>query len=177
MNAFTAPQAGDTAVFTNSIEGFEQILSPEAVAFLVKLHDNFAPRVEELLAARATRQARYDAGELPDFLPETREIRESEWTIASIPDDLLDRRVEITGPTDSKMLINALNSGANTFMTCFEDAHSPTWQATLEGRPATRWNKRPKLRANSNQWLPPISGRDKIGGSSCGIAPCFPDAI
>ena len=119
---------------TAPIEGFESILSPEALEFLVGLHERFAPRVEELLAARQARQARFDAGELPDFLPETRQIRESEWKIAPIPEDLLDRRVEITGPTDRKMLINALNSGAKCFMACLEDAHSPTWHNSLEGQ-------------------------------------------
>jgi malate synthase len=134
MSASTAPGAGDSTVFTLPIDGFERILSPEAIEFLVKLHDNFAPRVEEILAARKARQAQFDAGELPDFLPETKEIRESDWTVAPIPEDLLDRRVEITGPTERKMLINALNSGAKCFMACLEDAHSPTWQATLEGQ-------------------------------------------
>ncbi|WP_018232317.1 malate synthase A [Thioalkalivibrio thiocyanodenitrificans] len=128
------PNYSDAVAFNGPIEGFEDLLTPEAVEFLVSLHDRFAERVEALLQARRERQARFDAGELPDFLPETREIRESDWTVARIPEDLLDRRVEITGPTDRKMLINALNSGAKCFMACLEDAHSPTWRNCLEGQ-------------------------------------------
>src|SRR5262249_30052567 len=82
---------------------------------------------------REARKQRLDAGELPDFLPETREIRERDWTVAPIPRDLVDRRVEITGPVDRKMIINALNSGASVFMADFEDAHTPTWSNCLEG--------------------------------------------
>lgn len=131
----TAPTAaGGAYEITASTEGFESILTPAALEFLTKLHENFAGRVDELLAARKARQARFDAGELPDFLPETREIREKEWKIAGIPADLQDRRVEITGPTDRKMLINALNSGAKCFMACLEDAHSPTWANTIQGQ-------------------------------------------
>ena len=85
-----------------------------------------------MLEKREERQAEIDAGKFPDFLPETAHIRNSEWTVASIPDDLQDRRVEITGPVDRKMIINALNSGANVFMADFEDSHSPTWHATME---------------------------------------------
>ncbi|OOG23721.1 malate synthase A [Thioalkalivibrio denitrificans] len=124
----------DSVAFKGPIEGFEDLLTPDAVDFLVALHERFAARVEDVLDARRQRQARFDAGELPDFLPETREIRESDWTVAKIPEDLLDRRVEITGPTDRKMLINALNSGAKCFMACLEDAHSPTWHNCLEGQ-------------------------------------------
>src|SRR5919106_458190 len=87
---------------------WEPILSDEALGFAALLHKEFNPRREELLAAREERKKRLDAGELPDFLPETREIRESDWTVAPIPPDLLDRRVEITGPVDRKMIINAL---------------------------------------------------------------------
>lgn len=134
MSAHTAPAAGGAVQFTGPTQGFESILTDEAVDFLVQLHERFGSRVDELLAARRGRQARFDAGELPDFLPETREIRESEWKIAGIPEDLLDRRVEITGPTDRKMLINALNCGAKCFMACLEDAHSPTWENTLQGQ-------------------------------------------
>jgi malate synthase len=128
------PSYNDAVAFKGPVEGFESVLTPEAVDFLVALHERFAGRVDELLAARRERQARFDAGELPDFLPETREIRESDWTVGRIPGDLLDRRVEITGPTDRKMLINALNSGAKCFMACLEDAHSPTWRNCLEGQ-------------------------------------------
>jgi malate synthase len=113
---------------------WDDILSDEALGFVAALHKEFNPRRLELLAAREARKARLDAGELPDFLPETREVRESDWTVAPIPADLRDRRVEITGPVDRKMIINALNSGANVFMADFEDANSPTWENCIEGQ-------------------------------------------
>jgi len=113
---------------------YAQILTPAAVAFVAKLHRAFEPRRQELLAKRAARQREFDAGALPDFLPETQRVRESEWKIADQPKDLLDRRVEITGPTDRKMVINALNSGASTFMADFEDANCPTWANMVEGQ-------------------------------------------
>ncbi len=111
-----------------------QILTPEARGFLTKLARTFETRRQELLARRRARQTEIDAGQLPDFLPETASIREQEWTVAPIPPDLLDRRVEITGPVDRKMIINALNSGANVFMADFEDSNSPTWQNNIEGQ-------------------------------------------
>ena len=114
--------------------GFEQILTHEALAFVASLHRSFEPRRQELLAARAARQKAFDAGQLPDFLPETRSIRDGDWTIAPQPKDLLDRRVEITGPTDRKMVINALNCGASTFMADFEDANCPTWFNMIDGQ-------------------------------------------
>ncbi len=120
--------------FTVPITGYENLLNPEATSFLAHLAREFTPRVQELLAARQARQARIDAGELPDFLPETRDIRESAWQVAPIPTDLRRRRVEITGPVERKMIINALNSGADAFMADFEDAHSPTWIGTLQGQ-------------------------------------------
>ena len=104
---------------------FAEILTPEAVAFAAKLQRAFGGRRADLLAHRARRQAEFDRGALPDFLPETRAIREGDWTCASIPADIVDRRVEITGPVDRKMVINALNSGANVFMADFEDANTP----------------------------------------------------
>jgi len=113
---------------------FSQILTPEAVAFLARLHRTFEARRQELLARRAVRQKEFDAGKLPDFLAETRQVRESDWTIAAQPKDMLDRRVEITGPTDRKMVINALNSGASTFMADFEDANCPTWFNMIDGQ-------------------------------------------
>jgi malate synthase len=113
---------------------FAQILTPEALAFVAKLQRQFEPRRQELLARRAARQKTFDAGRLPDFLAETKKIRESDWTIAPQPGDLLDRRVEITGPTDRKMVINALNCGASTFMADFEDANCPTWQNMIDGQ-------------------------------------------
>jgi malate synthase len=100
------------------------------VATLVRA---FAGRREELLQRRAQRQAEIDSGKLPDFLPETEHIRNSEWTVASIPGDLLDRRVEITGPVERKMILNALNSGAKVFMADFEDSHTPTWEGNIQG--------------------------------------------
>ncbi|TAN50743.1 MAG: malate synthase A [Betaproteobacteria bacterium] len=114
--------------------GFDQILAPEALALVARLHRAFEPRRRELLAARAARQKQFDAGSLPDFLSETQSLRDSEWTIAPQPRDLLDRRVEITGPTDRKMVINALNSGAATFMADFEDANCPTWFNMIDGQ-------------------------------------------
>lgn len=113
---------------------FEQILTPEALEFVAKLTRAFRERRNELLQKRIERQARLDAGELPDFLPGTAEIRESDWRVAQVPPDLQDRRVEITGPTDRKMVINALNSGASVFMADFEDANSPTWNNMIEGQ-------------------------------------------
>ena len=113
---------------------YAEILSPDAVSFVAKLHRAFAGRVDELLAKRAARQKEFDAGKLPDFLPETQKIRESDWKIADQPKDMLDRRIEITGPTDRKMVINALNCGASTFMADFEDANCPTWANMVEGQ-------------------------------------------
>ncbi|MBS0470586.1 MAG: malate synthase A [Proteobacteria bacterium] len=113
---------------------YDEILSDDALAFLAGLHRAFDARRRELLMARAARQAQFDAGALPDFLPETRAIRDGDWRVAPIPKDLLDRRVEITGPVDRKMVINALNSGANVFMADFEDANAPTWANNLEGQ-------------------------------------------
>jgi len=113
---------------------FAQILTPEALDFVAALHRRFEPRRRELLAIRAARQKEFDAGALPDFLPETRQVREKVWSIAPQPRDLLDRRVEITGPTDRKMVINALNCGASTFMADFEDANCPTWHNMLDGQ-------------------------------------------
>jgi malate synthase len=114
--------------------GYERVLTAEALEFLAHLHRSFEPRRRELLKRRAERQARFDAGALPDFLPETRKVREGAWTVGPIPADLLDRRVEITGPTDRKMIVNALNSGACVFMTDFEDANSPTFDNMVEGQ-------------------------------------------
>jgi malate synthase len=111
-----------------------RVLTPEALAFVARLARAFEDRRRELLAARVSRAQRILDGERPDFLPGTRQIRESEWTVAPIPADLMDRRVEITGPVDRKMIINALNSGARVYMADFEDSHAPTWSATLEGQ-------------------------------------------
>jgi len=113
----------------------DEILTPEALDFIADLHRSFNKRRLELLAARAERQKQFDAGELPDFLPETASVREDgSWRVASAPADLDDRRVEITGPVEPKMMINALNSGAKVFMADFEDALSPTWENVVTGQ-------------------------------------------
>lgn len=115
--------------------GYERILTDEALAFVADLERQFGARRRELLVARAERQKKFDDGELPNFLPETLSVREGDWRIAPIPKDLMDRRIEITGPVDNrKMVINALNSGANSYMTDFEDAASPTWDNMIGGQ-------------------------------------------
>jgi malate synthase len=114
---------------------FSEILTPDALQFLANMSRRFEERRQELLRRREERQREFDAGKLPDFLPETEHIRNSSWTIAPVPHDLQDRRVEITGPAgDRKMVINALNSGAKVFMADFEDANSPTWENTIQGQ-------------------------------------------
>jgi malate synthase len=120
----TAPNVGRAA----------EVLTEGALAFLAELHRAFDARRLELLARRTARQARFDAGESPDFLAETASVRADDWRVAPIPADLQDRRVEITGPTDRKMIINALNCGAKVFMTDFEDANAPTWANMVEGQ-------------------------------------------
>src|SRR5580700_5315572 len=114
-------------------ENFSEILTPEALRFVARLQREFNARRQELLERRERRQAEIDQGKRPDFLPETAHIRASDWQVAPIPKDLQDRRVEITGPTDRKMVINALNSGAKVFMADFEDANAPTWNNMIEG--------------------------------------------
>src|ERR1019366_5796088 len=110
------------------------ILTSDARAFLLKLAARFESRRQELLARRRTVQQEIDHGKFPDFLPETVEIRQGDWKVAAIPEDLCDRRVEITGPVERKMIINALNSGASVFMADFEDSNSPTWSNNIEGQ-------------------------------------------
>jgi malate synthase len=135
MNAPATPALPAGIEITGQITpAFAEILTPEALAFVAKLHRAFEPRRQELLAKRAARQKEFDAGKLPDFLPETKAIRERDWTISPQPKDMLDRRVEITGPTDRKMVINALNCGASTFMADFEDANCPTWFNMIDGQ-------------------------------------------
>ena len=114
--------------------GFDAILTDEAIAFVAELERRFGPERLALLARREETQTRLDAGWRPDFLDETREIRESDWTTSPVPDDIKDRRVELTGPTDRKMVINALNSGAYVFMADFEDANTPTWDNMVQGQ-------------------------------------------
>jgi malate synthase len=116
------------------MERCAEILTPEAVAFVVGLQRTFNEHRKTLLQVRVARQKRLDAGERPDFLQETKGIREREWTVAPLPKDLLDRRVEITGPVDRKMIINALNSGAKVFMADFEDSTTPTWDNVMDGQ-------------------------------------------
>src|SRR5262249_16273365 len=107
---------------------------PDALAFVEGLTRRFGSRVVALLQDRRAAQARFDAGERPRFLERTRAIRDEAWTVAPLPADLLDRRVEITGPVDRKTIINALNSGANVFLADFEDATSPTWDNVVQGQ-------------------------------------------
>src|SRR5881227_1651388 len=132
--AISAPKLQDIRVAGRVTTEFAQILSEPALEFIAQLHREFEPRRQELLARRAARQKEFDAGKRPDFLPETKSIRESNWRIAAQPKDMLDRRVEITGPTDRKMVINALNCGASTFMADFEDANCPTWHNMVDGQ-------------------------------------------
>jgi len=113
---------------------YQEILTPEVQAFVAELATRFTGRRNALLAARVERQKRIDGGELPDFLPTTKAIREGEWKVAGIPADLQDRRVEITGPVERKMIINALNSGAKVFMADFEDSLAPTWASIMDGQ-------------------------------------------
>jgi malate synthase len=130
-----APRVAGVAIKAPLGARYTEILTPAALRFLADLHREFEAGRERLLAARAEQQARYDDGELPDFRPGTKVIRDDpDWRVAPIPDDLQDRRVEITGPVDRKMIVNALNSGAHVFMADFEDANSPTWANNLEGQ-------------------------------------------
>ena len=130
----TVLERSPIAAASSSVPEAGSILSEAALTFVAELHERFDERRRQLLAARIERQTRFDAGELPDFPEETRAIRESEWKVSAVPADLADRRVEITGPTNAKMIINALNSGAKTFMADFEDATSPTWDELIQGQ-------------------------------------------
>jgi len=115
-------------------DGYERILTPEALQFLAGIHRQFDKRRKELLKRREEIQKKINEGIFPEFLPETKNIREGNWKCCETPKDLEDRRVEITGPVSRKMVINALNSGAKTFMADFEDATSPTWYNNIEGQ-------------------------------------------
>ncbi|MCA3131000.1 MAG: malate synthase A [Betaproteobacteria bacterium] len=131
----TSPAYGDGIQILARVSAeHATILTPEAVGFLATLQRRFNARRVQLLERRSTRQSELDAGKLPDFLPETHDVREAQWQVAPVPADLQDRRVEITGPTDRKMVINALNSGANMFMADFEDSSTPTWDNQLQGQ-------------------------------------------
>jgi malate synthase len=124
----------DIATTPSTVERADEVLTPEALDFVAGLHRRFQARRAALLAGRAARRTRIAAGELPDFLPQTREVRESDWAVAPAPADLTDRRTEITGPTDRKMTINALNSGARVWLADHEDANAPTWANMVAGQ-------------------------------------------
>lgn len=141
----------------------EQILSDDALEFVVQLHRTFDGTRRHLLDQRRKRQEAIDAGEMPNFLPETEAIRNSTWTVAPIPPDLMDRRVEITGPVDRKMIINALNSGANVFMADFEDSNSPTWINNLAGQ----LNLRDAIRGQIRYLSP--EGKEYLLGAKPGV--------
>ena len=128
------PDAVDVRPPDGARARYEDVLTPDALALVAELQRELGPRREEILGARRERQAERDAGALPDFLPATKGIRDAEWQVAPPPDDLRDRRVEITGPTSRKMVINALNSGAKGFMADFEDSNSPTWANMVGGQ-------------------------------------------
>ncbi len=130
----TTPNAAGIEVLAPVPDSLAPILTPEALGFAASLAREFEDRRRQLLERRVSVQEAINAGELPDFLEETREIREADWQIAPVPRDLQDRRVEITGPVDRKMMINALNSGASAFMADFEDSHCPTWEGNIQGQ-------------------------------------------
>ncbi len=132
MSAYQTPEGIE--IIGKFKSEYAEILTPEALAFFAKLQRKYNARRKELLQKRVERQVRLDAGELPDFLLETKSIRESDWTVAVCPADIQDRRVEITGPVDRKMIINALNSGAKVFMADFEDSNAPTWENNILGQ-------------------------------------------
>jgi malate synthase len=142
----------------SNVRGADDVLTDGALEFLSELHERFSRRRLNLLKGRMDRQARFDAGELPDFPEDTREIREADWTVGSIPPDLLDRRVEITGPTNAKMLINALNSGAQAYMADFEDATSPVWDELVQGQVNLR-----------NYWLGRLDYADPDSGKGYSV--------
>ncbi len=148
----TAEQEG--VHVTRSLPGQDSLLTPPALGYLSRLHRRFEPARRASLVARVRRQAEFDAGVLPDFRADTADIRAGTWTVAPIPPALQDRRVEITGPVDSKMVINALNSGANCYMADFEDSTSPTWANLLEGQRALR-----KAVAGTLDWAVPDQSR------------------
>jgi len=139
---------------------YQEILAPRALELIAELHRAFEPTRKRLMADRAARQQRFDGGALPDFLPDTARIRQGDWEVAPIPRDLLDRRVEITGPVDRKMMINALNSGANVYMADFEDANSPTWDNNIEGQLNLK-----------DRWAGRLAFTDPATGKAYAIAP------
>ncbi|NKB58249.1 MAG: malate synthase A [Alphaproteobacteria bacterium] len=134
MQRSTQKQATGIEISGSMRPGYDDVLTPDALDFLLALERRFGATRLELLAARVAMQARIDDGFLPDFLPETQSVRDGDWQVAPVPGDLQDRRVEITGPVDRKMVINALNCGANVFMADFEDANTPTWDNQIQGQ-------------------------------------------
>ncbi|HEU4809238.1 MAG TPA: malate synthase A [Sphingomicrobium sp.] len=154
-DVFTPPRV---AAEPSAVRGADEVLSADALELLMELHERFDDRRLALLDKRMERQARFDSGELPDFREDTREIRESDWTVAPAPADLQERRVEITGPTNAKMLINALNSGASVFMADFEDATSPVWDELVQGQVNLR-----------DHWLRRLSYTDPDSGKHYAI--------
>ena len=141
--------------------GFEEILTPEALHFVALLERRFGAERKSRIAARAEFQKRIDGGENPHFLAETKDVRAGEWKIAGTPADLQDRRVEITGPVDRKMVINALNSGARMFMADFEDSAAPTWQLMISGQVNMRDASRGDI-----AFTDPKSGKDYVLGDN-----------
>jgi malate synthase len=151
MNESPSPTPGVTVLGPSAARA-DEVLTPEALGFVAQLHRSFNQRRLRLLGERRERQARFDAGELPAFLPNTLHVREDpDWQVASAPADLDDRRVEITGPVEPKMMINALNSGARVFMGDFEDALSPTWSNVVTGHWAVREAVRRRLRHETDE--------------------------
>ncbi|CAM3724225.1 malate synthase A [Rheinheimera salexigens] len=130
----TTTSRAELSIIAPLTNDYQQILTESACALLVELTREFRPRLKQLLAERQIVQQRYDAGELPDFLAETANIRQTDWQVAAIPEDLRDRRVEITGPVDRKMIINALNADVKVFMADFEDSQAPSWQGLMQGQ-------------------------------------------
>jgi malate synthase len=141
-----APRGPEVHVLGTIRPGYEEVLTPPALQFLSALALEFGPRIEEAIAARADRRSRWAAGETLDFLPETHTVRAGDWKVAPVPRDLLKRAVEITGPVDRKMIINALNSGADCFMADFEDSNAPTWDNNVQGQRNLREAVRRTLR-------------------------------
>jgi malate synthase len=141
------------------VPDYAGILTPDALAFVAALHRNFDSERKRLLALREARVKCFAKGELPDFLPHTKSIREGTWQVATIPPDLQDRRVEITGPTDRKMVINALNCGAKVFMTDFEDSNSPTWDNMIRGQ----------INLN-DRWTGTMDFRDPVSGKKYALS-------
>ena len=161
MNSKTSFPAGVEITGAITPE-YAEILTPDALAFLAKLFRTFGERRKQLLARRAERQTEFDRGIAPNFLKETESIRKGDWTIAPLPKDLQDRRVEITGPVDRKMVINALNSGASMYMADFEDSSTPTWANLIEGH----INLRDAIRGTIS-FSAPEGKSYQIGRASC----------